>query len=80
MLIPLIVVPCTIIGFAIVMLLDRAGVFPQLDGGGGGGGGHARTRNPQIGRNLSLLALVVMGAWVLAWIVLLIVGLGVVSS
>jgi hypothetical protein len=76
MLIPLIVVPCTIIGFGIVMLLDRAGAFSQVDGGDGGGG--VRARDPRTGRNLRLLALVGMGAWVLAWIVLLIVGLGVV--
>lgn len=75
MLIPLIVVPCTIIGFGLVMLLDRAGAFSQVDGGGGAQG---RARDPRSGRRLQLLALVVMGAWVLAWIVLLIVGLGVV--
>ena len=75
MLIPLIVIPCSIIGFGIVMLLDRAGMFAQLDGGGGAQG---RARNPRSGRHLHLAALVVMGGWVLAWIVLLVIGLGVV--
>ena len=74
MLIPLIVIPCSIVGFGIVMLLDRAGMFAQLDGGGA----QSRATNPRTGRNLHLAALVLMGGWVLAWIVLLVVGLGVV--
>ena len=75
MLIPLIVIPCSIVGFGIVMFLDRAGMFAQLDGGGGA---QSRATNPQTGRNLHLAGLVLMGGWVLAWIVLLVVGLGVV--
>jgi hypothetical protein len=77
MLIPLIVVPCSIVGFGIVMLLDRAGAFSQVGGDVDGAGG-VRVRDPRSGRRLYLLALVVMGGWVLAWIVLLGIGLGVV--
>jgi hypothetical protein len=75
-LIPLIVVPCSIIGFGAVFFLDWAGLLPQADGGGTAA---ARPRNvPLRNRRLGLAAIVIMGAWVLAWIVLLLVGLSVV--
>ena len=79
MLLLLIVIPCTIVGAAIVLLMDRAGVLPRL--GEGGGTRPVASSSPSfLARPVSLAAIVLLAAWILAWLVLLVVGLDIVFS
>jgi len=80
-LVALIVVPCAVVGIGAVTLFDRAGVFSALAAGGGPTRG-VRPAGPayRLPRVVMLGLLVVMGGWVLAWIVLLLVGLGILSG
>lgn len=81
MLVLLIVVPCVIIGVGVVALFDRTGVFSGIGGGeGAAGGGRPAELAEGIPRVVLIGGLVVMGGWVLAWVVFLIVGLGILSG
>lgn len=74
-LVPLILGSAAMAGIAIVVLLDRAGVLPPP--GGGSGGPSAFLEGVSQGAVIGVL--VAMGAWILAWMVLLVVGLGILS-
>ena len=86
MLVVFIVVPSAILGIGLVTLFDRIGAFAGLAGAGGAVGGGATSGRqssglaPRIPRVGLVGVLVVMGVWVLAWVVLLVVGLGILSG
>ena len=75
----LIVVPCAVVGIAVVTLLDRGGrvLFP-LDERGVGRGPTGRVEC--VPRTVLIGALVLMVGWALAWIVALAVGLRILSN
>ena len=76
MLLLLIVVPCTLIGTSAVLLLDRAGVLPRFDRPG-----RAYTKPAtSMFRPMSLVAIVALATWTLAWLVVLAVGLNLIVS
>jgi hypothetical protein len=82
MLIVLIVVPCIVLGVAVVTLVDRAGLLPRMPDGGGGwwassGSGGLADGVPRSGL---VAAIVVMGLWILAWLVALVIGLSILSA
>jgi len=81
MLILLVVLPALVLGAAAVVVLDRTGVLPRWEAPGGGmsrpGDGTFLERVP---RAALAGAMAVMVAWVLAWLVLLVVGLHVLAS
>jgi hypothetical protein len=80
MLLLLIVIPCTIVGAAVVLLLDRVGVLPRLGEDGGSRPVPLSSSAPFLARPASLAVIVLMAAWILAWLVLLGVGLDIVFS
>ena len=86
MLILFIVVPSAIVGVGLVALFDRMGAFSGLAGVGGPVGGGATSGYPSSGlagripRVALIGVLAVMGVWVLVWIALLVVGLGILSG
>ena len=80
MLVLLIVVPSIILAVGGVTLLDRTGAFSVLGGGGVTAGGRPTELAERIPRVALIGGLVVMGGWVLAWGIFLIVGLGILSG
>jgi hypothetical protein len=76
MLLLLIVLPCTLVGTSVVVLLDRAGVLPRLDRPG------PASAKPvgSIFRPVSLTTIVVLATWCLAWLVVLAVGLNIILA
>ncbi|HEX2048043.1 MAG TPA: hypothetical protein VHF27_09770 [Acidimicrobiales bacterium] len=80
MLIVLIVIPAVIIAVGVVLLLDRTGVLPRLDGGpslsrsGGGGFFESIPKGALFGAG----ALMVL--WILAWLVFLVIGLSILAG
>ena len=79
MLLLLIVIPCTIVGTAIVLFMDRVGVLPRL-GEGAGPRPVASSPAPFLARPASLAAIVLLATWILAWLVLLAVGFDIIFS
>jgi hypothetical protein len=77
MLVVLILMPSMVIAVAVVLFLDRIGVLPRLDGGPAVASGPWFERVP---RAALFAGMGVMAAWILAWLVLLVVGLSVLSS
>jgi len=73
----LIVVPAVFVAIALVLVLDWVGVLPRLDGGPSGASGSWFERIP---RGALFAGAGVMVAWILAWIVLFVVGMNVLSS
>lgn len=83
MLIVLIVVPCVVVGVALVALLDRGGLLPHLSDGGGRPSrawGSGSSVGDTIPPAALLGAMVVMGLWIIAWIVALVIGLGILTG
>ena len=75
-LILLIVGPCIAFTVTLVAILDRMGMLSGLDGGYGERSGLlARVPRPAL-----VGAMMLMGAWMLAWVVILIIGLGALSA
>jgi hypothetical protein len=72
-----IVVPSVVVAMALVLLLDWVGVLPRLDGGPTAASGSWFERIP---RGALFAAAGVMVAWILAWIVLLVIGMNILSS
>jgi len=70
----LIVVPAVVIGGGVVLYLDHTGVLPRWDGGSGSG------FLESVPRPGLWAAVTLMGAWILAWLVLLVVGLRVLAQ
>lgn len=78
--IPILVIVGAAVLFAVAMVavLDRVGVLPRMGGGGGGSGSWDLNDGPP--RPAMIAALLLMVAWVFAWIVLLIIGLALLST
>ncbi len=72
MLVLLIVIPAVIVSVAVVVVLDRMGVLPRLDGGPALPSGGFLESVP---RGALFAGGAVMALWILAWLVFLIVGL-----
>lgn len=74
--VPIVVLSAMAVALGLVTVLDRAGVLPHLEGD--------RDRRPRVSDRVPAGAMVgalaVMGLWVLAWFVLLVVGLGILSG
>lgn len=75
-LILLIVAPCILLAITLVAILDRVGVLSHLDEGNMGPSGLLE----RVPRPALAGAMILMGAWMLAWVVVLIVGLGALSA
>jgi len=76
MLVLFVVLPCLIIGAGAVIALDRMGVLSG-PGMGGSADGSLLERVPRAGL---VAAIAVMAAWILGWLVLLVIGLSVLAS
>jgi hypothetical protein len=82
----LIVLPCTLVGTAAVLLVQRAGWLPKLEPQAASPTARGRTRknrewsrpNRGSSRPVAIAAVVVMSLWILFWIVLLAVGLNII--
>jgi len=72
MLVVLIVIPALIVAVAVVVVLDRLGVLPRLDGGPSSPSGGFVESVP---RGMLFAGGALMALWILAWLVFLIVGL-----
>ena len=80
MLVLMIVLPCLVIGAAAVVVLDRMGVLSGWESGSaaaGSGGGSFLERVPRAGLYLGMAA---MALWILAWLVVLVVGISVLAG
>ena len=79
MLVLMIVLPCLVIGAAAVVVLDRMGVLSGWESGSaaGAGGGSFLERVPRAGL---LLGMAAMALWILAWLVVLVVGISVLAG
>ena len=85
MLVVLIVIPAIIVAVAVVVVLDRVGVLPRLDGGGssygagwGSGSGSGFLESIPTGVLLAVGAL--MALWILAWLIFLVIGLSILAG
>jgi hypothetical protein len=83
MLVALIIIPAIIVAVGVVLLLDRVGVLPRLDGGpssyssrSSGGGGFLDS----IPKGALWGAGGLMIVWILAWLLFLIIGLSVLAG
>jgi len=77
MLIILIVVPALILAVAVVVVLDRMGVLPRLDGGPSLPSGGFMESIP---RAALWGAGGLMALWILAWLIFLVVGLSTLAG
>lgn len=77
MLVLLVVLAVLMIGAVAVVVLDRAGVLSGAGSGPGRSGGSFLERMPRAGL---LTGMAVMAAWILAWLVLLVIGLSVLAN
>jgi hypothetical protein len=77
MLVLLVVMPCLVVGAAVVVVLDRMGVLSLGGGMSSPGDGSFLERVP---KSALFAAMVLLAAWILAWLVLLVVGLNVLAS
>lgn len=80
MLVLLVVLPCLVVGAAVVVVLDRMGVLPRWESGGGMSGPADGTFLERVPRTALFVAMALMATWILAWLVLLVVGLHVLAS
>ena len=84
MLVALIVVPAIVIAVAVVVLLDRVGVLPRLDGDAAGWpsmrSGSGSGFLTSVPKGALLAGGAVMALWILAWLVLLVIGLTVLAG
>ncbi|MGH9265029.1 MAG: hypothetical protein ACRD1D_10100 [Acidimicrobiales bacterium] len=85
MLVVLIVIPAIIVAVAVVVLLDRVGVLPRLDGSSssygsswGSGSGSGFLESIPTGALLAAGGLMVL--WILAWLVFLVIGLSILAG
>ena len=72
MMVVLIVVPAIVVAVAVVVVLDRIGVLPRLDGGPSLPSGGFMESIP---KGALWGAGAVMALWILAWLIILVVGL-----
>ena len=77
MLVVLIIVPAIVLAVAVVVVLDRLGVLPRLDGGPSLPSGGFMESVP---RGALFAAGGLMAVWILAWLIFLIVGLSTLAG
>ena len=77
MLVILIIVPAIVLAVAVVVVLDRLGVLPRLDGGPSLPSGGFMESVP---RGALFAAGGIMAVWILGWLVFLIIGLSVLAG
>ncbi len=80
MLVLLVVLPCLVVGAAVVVVLDRMGVLPRWEAGGGMGGAADGTFLERVPKGALVVAMGLLSAWILAWLVVLAVGLHFMAS
>ena len=83
MLVVLIVIPAMIVAVAVVLLLDRTGVLPRLDGGSSSASSSWRSGDgffESIPKGALFGAGVLMILWILAWLLFLVIGLSVLAG
>ena len=77
MMVVLIVVPAIVVAVAVVVVLDRIGVLPRLDGGPSLPSGGFMESIP---KGALWGAGAVMALWILAWLIILVVGLSLLAG
>lgn len=77
MLVILIIVPAIVLAVAVVVVLDRLGVLPRLDGGPSLPSGGFMESVP---RGALFAAGGVMALWILGWLIFLIIGLSTLAG
>lgn len=77
MMVVLIIVPAIVLAVAVVVVLDRLGVLPRLDGGPSLGSGGFMESVP---RSALLAAGGLMALWILGWLIFLVVGLSILAG
>ena len=77
MLVILIIVPAIVLAVAVVVVLDRLGVLPRLDGGPSLPSGGFMESVP---RGALFAAGGLMAVWILAWLIFLIAGLSILAG
>ena len=77
MMVVLILVPALILAVAVVVVLDRLGVLPRLDGGPSLPAGGFMESIP---RGALWGAGALMALWILAWLIFLVVGLSILAG
>ena len=77
MLVILIIVPAIVLAVSVVVVLDRLGVLPRLDGGPSLPSGGFMESVP---RGALFAAGGLMAVWILAWLIFLIVGLSILAG
>jgi hypothetical protein len=77
MLVVLIIIPAMILAVAVVVVLDRMGVLPRLDGGPSLPSGGFMESIP---RGVLWGAGALMALWILAWLVFLVIGLSTLAG
>ncbi len=80
MLVLLVVLPCLVIGAAAVVVLDRMGVLPRWESGGGMSGPADGTLLERVPKTALVVAMALIAAWILAWLIVLVVGLNVLAA
>jgi hypothetical protein len=77
MLVVLIIVPAIVLAVAVVVVLDRLGVLPRLDGAPSLPSGGFMESVP---RGALFAAGGVMALWILGWLIFLVVGLSILAG
>jgi hypothetical protein len=77
MLVILIIVPAIVLAVAVVVVLDRLGVLPRLDGGPSLPSGGFMESVP---RGALFAAGGLMAVWILGWLIFLIIGLSILAG
>ena len=77
MMVLLILVPAIVVAVAVVVVLDRMGVLPRLDGGPSLPSGGFMESIP---RGALWGAGALMALWILAWLIFLVVGLSILAG
>lgn len=80
MLVLLVVLPCLVLGAAAVVLLDRMGVLPRWESSASSGRSSGGSLLESVPRAALVAAMGLMAAWILAWLVFLVIGLNVLAS
>ncbi len=72
-----ILIPCILVGTGVGLVLDRTGVLPHIDERGLVS---SRPVTRSMFRPLSLGMIVILATWILAWLVILGVGLNIIMG
>jgi len=75
----LVVLPCLVIGAAAVVVLDRRGVLSGFESRPTPGGPGDGTFLERVPKGALVAGMAAMAVWILAWLVLLVVGLSVLA-